>query len=121
MLTRRKRPKMGVREDAVIRSESHKQFIRGFACALFGKEGHVCTGKIEAAHARTGTNGSMGKKPGDDWCLPLCGGPDGAHAEQHRLGESAFEKKYGIDMKAIAMRLANISPHLKKLKFAKGQ
>jgi hypothetical protein len=31
--------------------------------------------------------------------------------EQHQLGHSAFDAKYGIDLRAEALRLAALSPH----------
>ena len=50
------------------------------------------------------------------WTISLCGGPDGHHAEQHRIGEAEFERRHGIDMKALAREFAAKSPHRKKLK-----
>ena len=32
------------------------------------------------------------------------------HGEQHRIGHHAFDAKYGIDMLAIAEKLAKLSP-----------
>ena len=54
----------------------------------------------EAAHVRLnsathGKFGAKGKKPSDKWALPLCGGPHGCHAEQHKIGELPFW--YAID------------------------
>jgi hypothetical protein len=37
------------------------------------------------------------------------------HAEQHLLGERTFEKRYGIDLAAMASHFARRSPHRKKL------
>jgi len=104
LLKRRKPEPMGVRESGVIRCPAHLQFVRGFVCSIYGK--HECDGKSEAAHVRTGTDGGTGMKPGDNWAIPLCGG---AHREQHQIGEPAFERRYGIDMKAIARRLWGLS------------
>ena len=109
---RRTRPKMGLRQSSVVRCPAHLQFVRGFRCSIEGKGGHTCEGKIVAAHVRTGTNGSMGKKPGDEWTISLCWW---AHLEQHRIGEAAFEREYEIDMKAIAEKLAARSKHLKRM------
>lgn len=58
----------------------------------------------------------MGVKPSDRWTISLCGGPDGHHAEQHRIGEPSFEKKYAINMKALAEEFARKSPHAPKLR-----
>lgn len=108
---RRSRPRMGIRQPSVIRCAAHLQFVRGFECAIKGRNGHTCDGKIEACHVRTGTNGGTGMKPGDEWCIAMC---SWAHREQHRMGEVAFEKEYGIDMKAIAEKTAAKSVALTK-------
>ncbi len=59
--------------------------------------------------------GGTGMKPADWWSLPLCGGPDGHHAEQHRIGEATFDKLHHIDSMAIAAGLWRVSPHRRKL------
>ena len=119
---RRKRPKMGLRERPQLRSEAHLQWVRGHECALTGKMGswrgqpaelHVCQGSVQAAHVRIGTDGGAGVKPSDNWTLPLC---MGAHAQQHAIGEAAFEAMWGIDMKAIACEVAKNSPPLIRLR-----
>lgn len=105
-LRRRKPEKLGVRKEPQVRCPAHLKFVRGFVCSIHDK--HECEGGIEAAHCRTGTDGGMGVKPSDYWAIPLC---SGAHREQHAIGEAAFERTYGIDMKAIAERMASVSPH----------
>lgn len=116
---KRRKPKpMGLREETRVRSESHKKWVRGHECAIAGRAGHVCGGKIEAAHVRTGTDGAKDIKPGDNWTIPLCGM---AHVpDQHQIGEAAFERKYGIDMKAIAAELWRRSPHRRKWEESRG-
>lgn len=104
---RRKRKPMGLRVSSVIRCPGHLQFIRGCECSVRGKIGHMCGWSIEAAHVRKGTDGGVGTKPGDNWTIPLCAA---AHARQHNIGEPAFERLYGIDMKEIAAKLWLISP-----------
>lgn len=90
-----------------IRSVGHLRFVRGHVCAVNG-----CGNRgIEAAHVRCGTGGGTSLKPGDDWTISLC---RDHHAEQHRIGEPAFEKKYGIDMKALAQEFAAKSPALRR-------
>lgn len=62
---------------------------------------------IEVAHVRVGAGAGIGQKP-DDWnTISLC---RECHAEQHRLGEATFQKKYGIDMAAMAAEFAKASP-----------
>lgn len=55
----------------------------------------------------------MGTKPADKWCISLC---RDCHAEQHRIGERAFEHRHKIDMKALAEAFAQASPHRAKLR-----
>ena len=108
---RRKPPKMGLREPSKIRCTGHLRWIRQHFCAVKNVNGHVCRGRIEAAHVRSGTDGGVGRKPSDIWAIPLCAS---AHRDQHSVGEARFERAFGIDMKAIAEGLARISPALKK-------
>jgi hypothetical protein len=65
---------------------------------------------VECAHVRSGTDGGMARKPSDHWAISLC---SGHHAEQHRIGEIGFEKKYGLDLRAIAAAFAKASPHFR--------
>lgn len=108
---RRKREPMGLREEPQIRCPGHLAWVRGHACSVGGASGQGCGGRMEAAHVRSGTDGGMGVKPSDTYTIPLC---SDHHAEQHRIGESAFERRRGIDMKAIAEGLARTSPHRTK-------
>lgn len=68
---------------------------------------------IECAHVRRGTNGGAGLKPSDQWVISLC---RFHHAEQHRLGERAFEKKYGVDLVKLASTFTRLSPHRERLR-----
>jgi hypothetical protein len=67
---------------------------------------------IECAHVRLGTDGGVGLKPSDRWSISLC---SVHHAEQHRLGEAIFEKRYGIDLVAIANEFAARSPQRSRI------
>lgn len=107
-----------------LRSPGHLAFVRSHDCCLRGKEWlepglhvpHVCSGPIEAAHVRTGTDGSLGAKPGDDWTISLCAY---AHRRQHEVGETSFEKHWRIDMKKLAEEFAAKSPPLQRLRMRK--
>ena len=91
-----------------IRSDAHLKWVRSHRCCVPG-----CTNvPIQAAHVRTGTDGGTGMKPGDNWTISLC---QTHHDQQHNVGEAAFEKTYGIDMKALAKEFARRSPHRNKL------
>lgn len=99
------------------RSPAHLAFVRSHECCVPG-----CSRRpIEAAHVRTGTGGGMGMKPADYWVISLCGSVEGHHAEQHNIGEAAFEKKYGIDMKALATEFAFASPKSREIMTARSE
>lgn len=93
---------------ARLRSPSHLAFVRGHQCSVAGCDQMP----IEAAHVRCGTGGGMGMKPGDDWTISLC---RVHHAEQHQIGERAFEQKHALDMKALAQAFAEASPALRRI------
>ena len=50
----------------------------------------------------------MGKKPSDYYTVALCGGPDGCHARQHRVGEQTFWQ--GKPLHAIIAQFIKTSP-----------
>ena len=89
------------------RSPAHRAWVRGHACSACGTET-----AIECAHVREGTDGGMGIKPSDRWTISLC---KDCHAEQHRIGEGPFERRHGINMKALAAEFFRKSPHRFKL------
>lgn len=92
--TRTKRPRE--------HNDAHLRFIRQLPCVCCGKRG------VEAAHVRYGDarygkpEGSMGMKPHDRWCVPLC--PD-HHREQHAENERAWWDSKGIDPLHVAAAL----------------
>jgi hypothetical protein len=95
------------KKDAGKRSPAHRKWVRGHACSACGSET-----AIEAAHVRNGTDGGTGIKPSDRWVISLC---KLCHSRQHQIGEEAFEKAWGINMKAIAEMFLKVSPHRGKL------
>lgn len=96
------------REDIGRRSPAHRAWVRGFACSVPRCEDRP----IECAHVRSGTDGGVGMKPSDRWCISLC---RDHHRIQHEIGEAAFQTTYGVDMKALAIEFAAKSPHRGKL------
>jgi len=94
--------------DKRIRSPAHLGWVRSHACCVPGCDGRP----IEAAHVRSGTDGGTGIKPGDMWAISLCAAH---HRDQHQVGEPEFERRHGIDMKALASEFADRSPHRTKL------
>ena len=103
-IQRRKHKGSGIPRTVERRYRSHLQWIRGCLCLVAN---HDCgASRMEAAHVRKGTDGGTGEKPSDWFVVPLC---RRHHSEQHALGEPAFERKHGIDMKAEAERFAKAS------------
>lgn len=90
----RDKPKRPLR----LRCPAHLSFVRSHACCAANPQS-PCEGPIQAAHVRSGTDGYLSGKPGDNWTISLC---DKHHRRQHFIGEPAFEKAFGIDMKALA-------------------
>lgn len=72
---------------------------------------------IEVAHVRLGSGAGIGQKP-DDWnSVSLCGGVEGCHAKQHRIGEQTFWK--GRDVEAIIEAFCHASPKRREIEDAK--
>jgi hypothetical protein len=83
---------------------AHRAWVRRHHCSVPGCQ----LEPIECAHVRRGSDGGMAMKPSDRWSISLC---REHHAEQHRIGEPAFEARHGIDMHALAESFASRSPH----------
>jgi hypothetical protein len=94
------------------RSQAHCSFVRSHECCV-----PDCGGRpIEVAHVRRGSGAGVGQKP-DDWnTLSLC---RDCHREQHRVGEQTFEKRFGVDMRAVADEFAAKSPRAAQIRDAK--
>jgi hypothetical protein len=80
---------------------AHLAFVRQLSCVACGK-----AAPSDAAHVRTGTDGAIGRKPGDRYAVPLC---TACHAKQHRVGELTFWSALHIDPLNVAFRLWTIS------------
>lgn len=99
------------------KSQAHCTFVRSHECCVPG-----CTARpIEVAHVRRGSDAGTGRKPSDYFTISLCGGPEGHHAEQHRLGEQSFERKHGINMLSLAAEFAAASPKAKEIRDARNR
>lgn len=109
---RRTREPMGVDDRGPLRSERHKQWVRGFRCA--GCDANV---RCQSAHIRIGTDGSAGVNPSDAWVVPLC---FNCHVpDQHQHGERTFWRKVGKNPHQIAIELARKSPDPAVREFAR--
>lgn len=49
-----------------IRSKTHLDYVRGFGCMVCGRS------PVQAHHLLTAQPKAMGKRAGDQWCVPLC-------------------------------------------------
>jgi hypothetical protein len=87
---------------------AHRAWVRRHRCSVPGCEART----IECAHVRNGTDGGQSLKPSDGWTISLC---RDHHAEQHRMGEKAFEKRYQLDLRSLATEFARQSPHWRSL------
>lgn len=99
------------------RSQAHCTFVRSHECCVPG-----CTNRpIEVAHVRNGSDAGMSRKPSDYFTISLCGGIDGHHAEQHRIGEQSFAALHRIDLHALAREFAEASPRAAEIKRARSE
>ena len=93
------------RRSTLLRScPAHRAWVRKHRCSVPGCH----AGPIECAHVRSGTDGGCALKPSDCWTISLC---RLHHAEQHWIGEAAFEIRYGLDLVALAQEFSVRSPH----------
>jgi len=90
------------------RNNGYLAYLRRQPCRIAGLNGHVCAGRIEAAHLRYTDpkhgriNPGMQRKPDDRWATSLC---TAGHYEQHhaRVGEQAWWASYGLDGSEVAI------------------
>jgi len=87
-----------------IRCPEHLGWIRRQPCSVLD-----CRNQSVPHHVRNGGDGGMGVKPSDSWAVPIC---QVHHSELHRIGHRSFEKKHGLDLRAIALTFAAGSPYL---------
>jgi hypothetical protein len=95
------------------RCPGHRAWVRRHQCCVPG-----CAAlEIECAHVRIGTDGGLAIKPSDRWAISLC---HDHHREQHQIGETAFARRYEIDLYELALEFARRSPHLMKRRGDRG-
>jgi hypothetical protein len=108
MLTAKRQPaRSGILRAPQRSWPRHRAFIRRHTCvATLSRIHDDCDGRIECCHHRTAANSGKSQKPFDWNCFPAC---SKHHAEQHRIGQSAFERKYGISLADICADFARLS------------
>ena len=103
--SRLKRPKLGVRPPPQKVWPRHRRWVKSHGCCVPGCDAT----SVDFAHLRSASNAGMNQKPHDIFGISLC---RHHHIEQHRLGVEAFDRKYGIDLSALAAEFARRSPDL---------
>ncbi len=104
---KRERVRSGILRAPKREWPKHRAFIRRHACVVtLGKVHDDCDGPIQCCHFRTSANSGKGLKPADWESFPGC---FRHHAEQHQIGQPAFERKYGIALDEICREFARLS------------
>jgi len=102
---RPKRPKSPKADRGRVRDNGYLAFLRRQPCSIEGLRGHVCEGRIEAAHIRTARPGELPtglqRKPDDERATSLC---SLAHREQHSMQEMRFWRSYNLDPFEVAAK-----------------
>ena len=84
----------------------HERFVRSHHCSVPGCR----CGPIRFAHIRSAANSGTGIRPNASFGVSLC---HTHHLEQHNIGQPAFERKYGLDLFALAAEFMRRSPDCK--------
>ena len=104
MLPRRlRRPKLGVQLPPRKVWPRHRRWVKSHGCCVPGCD----AASVDFAHLRSCANAGMDQKPHDIFGVSLC---RNHHIEQHSLGVDAFDRKYGVDLWALAAEFARSSP-----------
>jgi hypothetical protein len=106
ILKKRQRERIAIERFLTRVWPKHKAFVRRHVCVVPG----CISNQIECAHYRTAGNSGAGLKPADWFTFPCC---HTHHAEQHQIGQPAFERKYGIDLAAVCAEYAKRSTDVK--------
>ena len=100
---RLKRPRMGVQIPIQKIWPRHRRWVRSHGCCV-----PDCPApRVEFAHLRSAANSGKDQKPHDMFGVSLC---RPHHDEQHCLGVGAFNRKYRIDLAALAAEFVRRSP-----------
>jgi hypothetical protein len=100
---RLRRPKLGVHVPPRKIWPRHRRWVKSHGCCVPGCDAT----SVDFAHLRSASNAGTGQKPHDFFGVSLC---RAHHDEQHALGVDAFDRKYRIDLGALAAEFARRSP-----------
>jgi hypothetical protein len=90
-----------------LKSTAHRDWVRKHQCSVPSCQQMP----IEVAHINRAAHRGIGQKASDGFTVSLC---RDHHAESH-MGEKTFERKYGLDLMALAKAFYRASPHKGKL------
>jgi hypothetical protein len=102
---RREKPRSGIERAPKREWPRHRRFVRGHKCS--NPHCYSPLAAVQFAHVRHETDGGTGVKPSDWWGISLCAH---CHKWQHDIGEPAFERFTGLNLKKLAMEFARNSP-----------
>ncbi len=106
---KRQKPRSGIKRAPAREWPRHRAFVRAHGCSV--PNCNQCNPnrpyQIEFAHIRSAANSGIALKPHDAFGISLCATH---HAEQHRIGQLAFERKYGLDLTTLAREFVRASP-----------
>ena len=93
-----------------IRSLKHQAFVKRQHCCVAVALGTAreCEGPMNFCHYKGFKDSGTGQTGGDERGFPACW----RHhiLVQHNIGEAAFQRRYDIDLKALTLHLARLSP-----------
>lgn len=96
-----------VRGKPKLRSPAHRAWVREHHCSVPG----CFDMPIECAHVRRASTAGTGIKSSDAYCLSLCA----AHHRESHMGEQTFERKYKLNLMALAEEFYRRSPFKSRL------
>jgi hypothetical protein len=100
---RLQRPRMGVQVPEKKIWPRHRHWVRSHCCCVPDCQAQT----VDFAHLRSVTNAGTAQKPHDGFGVSLC---RRHHDEQHCLGVDAFNRKYSLDLWALAAEFTRRSP-----------
>lgn len=84
------------------RCAEYLRFLRKLPCFVCWKMGRLQAFNSEACHVPDAASRGVSTKVADRWAMPLCGGPQGHHAEQTQHGWQTFASRHDFDPRYLA-------------------
>ena len=99
------RPRSGILRGPRREWPRHRAWVRRHACVVPNCQ----VIPVQFAHIRSAANSGKSLKPADWYGVSMCWEH---HREQHQIGQPAFERRYGLDLFALAAEFAQRSADL---------